>query len=107
MAHKNDDPESAARRLDKAIADYEMTHLSTHLYLGCVYPVAFEQRREYEETEAKGDSESPSPTLKAAIRILQETKLLQTAERYDYEDLMKTTAELVHDQQGTAAAKGM
>jgi hypothetical protein len=54
MAYENDDPESAARYLDKAIADYETTHLLTHLYLDCVYPIAFEQRRESEEMEAKG-----------------------------------------------------
>jgi hypothetical protein len=47
-------------------------------------PCSFEQRRDYEETEATGDSEMIPSTLKAAVRILPETKLLQTAEHQEF-----------------------
>jgi hypothetical protein len=47
-------------------------------------PCSFEQRRDYEETDAQGDYESVPSTLKAAIRVLPETKLLQTFKHQEF-----------------------
>jgi hypothetical protein len=46
-------------------------------------PSSFEYRCEQEEAGTTSDFESTPSTLKAAVRILPETKLLRTAENQD------------------------